>query len=377
MSSGTRGADLIVIGGGLAGSMAALRLAAAGRKVTLLEKQRGACHKVCGEFLSCEAVEYLRTSGIDPLHLGAQTLRFVRLAVKQKVVEAPLPFTALSLSRFALDEALLARAQAAGCNVLRGVFIETLSNEGGEWRAQARNGDSWRAPTVFLATGKHDVSGWERSEGAHAGLAGFKLYWRLNPGQTDALRNVMELFLFAGGYGGLSLVENDAANLCLIVQSERLRRMGGWPGLLKCLRKENRHIDRRLQGATAMWERPLAIFPLPYGYLASPTDGLWRLGDQAAVIPSFTGDGMSIALHSAALGAQMFLDGKTAGEYQRELKSHLRRSMSLSTRLSQAMVSDTGRAVAPFALSVFPRAMEWIARSTRISQRALFAELAN
>ena len=52
MKSLAKTADHLVIGGGLAGSMVALRLAAAGREVTLLERERTAHHKVCGEFLS-------------------------------------------------------------------------------------------------------------------------------------------------------------------------------------------------------------------------------------------------------------------------------------------------------------------------------------
>ena len=39
--------DHLVIGGGLAGSMAALLLASAGREVTLLERERTPHHKVC------------------------------------------------------------------------------------------------------------------------------------------------------------------------------------------------------------------------------------------------------------------------------------------------------------------------------------------
>jgi menaquinone-9 beta-reductase len=374
--SHVRHASHLVIGGGLAGSMVALRLAAAGRKVTLLEKERAAHHKVCGEFLSCEAVAYLRAAGVEPLHLGAETIRMVRFSVKRAVVEAPLPFTALSLSRFALDEALLARAKASGCEVVRGALVERLARDGSQWCAQVRTGDSWRSPAVFCATGKHDVSGWERKGGAQCDLVGFKLHWRLAPAQTAALRNAMELFLFAGGYGGLSLVENDAANLCLVVQRNRLRRLGGWPGLLARLREENRHVGQRLQDATSLRDRPLAIYPIPYGYLASPADGLWRLGDQAAVISSFTGDGMSIALHSGALAAQMFHDAKTAAEYQEELKNHLRRSMSLSTRLSRAMIAGPGRTVAPYALSLFPHLMEWIANSTRIPHSVVAAEAA-
>jgi hypothetical protein len=95
------------------------------------------------------------------------------------------------------------------------------------------------------------------------------------------------------------------------------------------------------------------------------------VGDQAAVIPSFTGDGMSIALHSAVLAAQMFLAGRSADEYNRKLQMQLNRSMSLATWLSRVMVTGPGRCLAPLGLALFPQAMKWIAASTRIPEQAL------
>ncbi len=79
----------VVIGGGLAGAMAALRLASAGRDVLLLEKEQEAHHKVCGEFLSREAIHYLQQAGIEPLHLGAHTIQRVRLHSGKQAVGAP------------------------------------------------------------------------------------------------------------------------------------------------------------------------------------------------------------------------------------------------------------------------------------------------
>ena len=92
---------------------------------------------------------------------------------------------------------------------------------------------------------------------------------------------------------------------------------------------------------------------------------------QAAVIPSFTGDGISIALHSAALAAAMLLAGETASAYHRALRADLRRAMNLATWLSRAAVTAPGRASAFSAASLFPRLMRLIAQSTRIPQRAL------
>jgi len=367
---GCRTTRHLVVGGGLAGSMLAMRLVDGGREVTLLEKERSAHHKVCGEFLSREAVDYLREAGVEPLELGARPIHSVKLSVKRRQVEARLPFAALSLSRHVLDEAMLARAADRGCAVVRGAAVESLTKQDGVWLAELRDGQPWCAETVFLASGKHDVRGLNRESGAQGDTVGFKLHWRLEPAQTQALRGFMELFLFRGGYGGLSLVEGDAANLCLVVRRAQLRRLGGWNELLATIRDENVALRERLTGATALWDRPLAISSIPYGHLAGRSDGLWCVGDQAAVIPSFTGDGMSIALHSAALAARMFLAGESADAYHRKLEAQLGRGMGLAMMLSRIMVSGAGRRLAPFALALYPNAMQWIARSTRISSHA-------
>ena len=369
-----RDVEHLVIGGGLAGSMVAMRLAIAGCRVTLVERERSAHHKVCGEFLSSEAVEYLRQAGLEPLDFGAATIRRLRLSASRRVVEAALPFTALSLSRHVLDEEMLARVSDAGCDVRRGVHVEKLTNSGNLWFAQTSGGESLRAQTVFLANGKHDLRGWNRTQGKHNDLIGFKLHWQLAQAQTEALRDCIELFLFQGGYGGLSLVEKDVANLCLVVQRAAMRRFGGWPQLLAAVIDENLTVCRRLQSAKPLWERPLAISPIPYGYLAECSSGLWCIGDQAAVIPSFTGDGMSIALHSATLAAQMYLAGESADRYSRQLCLEVSHGMSLATFISRAMVTDLGRELAPLGLSLFPQAIRWIAASTRIKQQALLTK---
>ncbi|MGD0938730.1 MAG: FAD-dependent oxidoreductase [Terracidiphilus sp.] len=363
--------DCLVIGGGLAGSMVAILLARAGHSVMLLEKERGPHHKVCGEFLSAEAVEYLRQAGVEPLDRGAATIRRLRLSCSDRFVEASLPFTALSLSRCVLDEALLSRTAECGCKVERGAFVERLTTQGKAATALLRDGRSVCAKATFLATGKHDLRGWDRPATSQSDFIGFKMHWQLAPAQTEALRECIDVFLFPSGYGGLSLVEGGAANMCLIVRRGALRKRAGWPGLLSDILKEDKTLRQRLQGAKALWERPLAISPIPYGFIAGRPSSLWRIGDQAAVIPSFTGDGMSIALHSASLAAQMFLAGKSPGEYQSALRSQLSRGMFLATWGSRAMVTHVGRFLVPIYYSHFPNALRWIASSTRIPHRAI------
>ncbi len=366
-----RSVDNLIVGGGPAGSMAALRLTAAGRSVVLLEKESRPHHKVCGEFLSREAVAYLHQAGIVALDLGAATIGSLRLSAGNKVITVSLPFQALSLSRRVLDEALLARAEQAGCRILRGLAVESLTPVADGWIISLSNGATVRAPTVFLATGKHDLRGFTRTPAKQSDLVGFKLHWQLAPAQIHSLRDFMDLYLFYGGYGGLSLIEDDTANLCLVVLRSTLRSLGGWPQLLDSILHGNRHLKHLLDGATPLWPRPLAITPIPYGHLIRQSGGLWCVGDQAAVIPSFTGDGISIALHSAALAAQMFLAGHTADAYSRALRAQLARSMALATGISRAAVTGAGRAAALAALPLAPGIMRWVAASTRIPQSSL------
>lgn len=359
----------LVIGGGPAGSMAALQLASTGRDVMLLEKERQPHHKVCGEFLSLETVQYLRRVGIDPAELGAQIIQCVRLHSGCHTTESPLPFFALSLSRYVLDEALLRKAASCGCQVRRGVFVSQLRTTGESWEVQLRGCESIHTKTVFLATGKHDLNGTKRGEGFQNDLVGFKMHWKLDRGEMHSLERAMELFLFRGGYGGLSLVEGGIANLCLVVGREVLSKLGGWTQLLQAIRDEVPGVEQRLRNATPCWTKPLAISSIPYGYLAQQADGLWRIGDQAAVIPSFTGDGMAIALHSASMAAEMYLDGENPSDYLRELRGQLRSRMYFATALSRMMVTSVGRLIAPVALS--PYLTQWIAETTRIPARAL------
>ena len=373
MNDALREVDNLIVGGGPAGAMAAIELARAGRDVTLLERERGSHHKVCGEFLSAEAVGYLARAGISATELGAAPICFVRLSVGGKMVESALPFPALSLSRFALDEALLRAAAACGCNVVRGALVERLESESA-WKATVSGGRAVRARTAVLATGKHDLRGWGRDAGRQGDLVGFKMHWRLAAAQTRELREWMDLFLFGGGYGGISLVEGEVANLCFVAKRETLRRLGGFRQVLNSAIEQLPRLKARLTGAEPLWDRPLAISPIPYGRLGGASEGLWRVGDQFAVIPSFTGDGMAIALHSGALAAHAIARGEPAEAFGAGLHAQLRGGMNLALWLSRAMVSAAGRALAVPALHLRPSAMQWIAERTRVPGFALLPE---
>ncbi len=365
-------AGTLIIGGGLAGAATAIGLSRAGRSVVLLEREAAAHDKVCGEFLSHEANRYLTDLGLDPRTLGSVPIDRVRLSFKAKTRTAMLPFPAQSLSRRVLDEALLSMAKKSGADVRRGVRVTSLERDGEGWLAMLEGGERLTAQTAILATGKHDIRGWKRPPGPQPDLIGFKMYWRLAPSQLRELGATVELALFPGGYAGLQPVQGNRANLCLLVRHSTFAKLGAsWPGLLRHMTDHCHHLRTRLHGAEPLSERALAIAAIPYGYVSRAAEGLWRLGDQAAVIPSFSGDGMSIALHSARLAAGAVLSGQTANDFQRQLRGDVRHQIGLATMISKSLVTGLGQRAAFGISALIPRLMTDVATATRISPRAL------
>jgi len=365
-------AVVLIIGGGLAGAAAAIWLARAGRAVVVIEREAQAHHKVCGEFLSREALNYLKLLGLDVARFGAVPIRSVRLAGRDGFSEANLPFPAQSLTRRRLDEELLQMAVEAGARVLRGCRVSGLEREGAVWRASIEGASPVCARTAFLATGKHDLGGRPRPKGKQSDLVAFKMYWRLAPAQAAALAGHVELMLYRGGYAGLQAVEDGAANLSCLVQRKELQRLGGrWENLLAAMHDQCGLLRERLQSAEALLERPLAVSAIPYGYVRAASDGVWALGDQAAVIPSFTGDGMSIALHSGCLAAAMYLRGETADQFQHKLRGELTSQVALATVVSRGLVWGPSRSVFTAAVGLWPEVLGVVARGTRIPEGAM------
>ncbi len=359
--------EALIAGGGVAGAAVACLL---GPKSLLIEREAQAHDKLCGEFISHEAQSYLARLRIDPLALGAARIDAVRLVHGDRAACAALQFQGLSLSRRALDEAMLAQAGQAGAELLRGHAIRSASPAG----LQVDGAGHLSAPAVFLATGKHNLRGARRQPGRTAeDLVGLKMYFVLAPAQQAELARHVEILLFRGGYAGLQLIEGGVANLCLLIDRARFKAAGGaWPGVRCYLEQACPHLARRLAGSAEVLGRPLSIFRVPYGHLHAPGPadwpGLFRLGDQMGVIPSFCGDGISIALHSA-FAAVTAHRGSDAQAYHARMRRDIKGQIDRAGWLYRAGRARPGLAVA--AVRAWPGALRWIARLTRVPSWAM------
>ncbi|MET0240014.1 MAG: electron transfer flavoprotein [Sphingobium sp.] len=360
---------MLVAGGGLAGGAVAALLARSGMSVLLLERTGGPKDKMCGEFLSIEAQHHLDAIGIDVAAMGAVPVDHIRLVAGGRTTETRLPFVARGISRRRLDEALLLCAERAGAQVERGVRVMEI----GAGSVRTSEGER-HADAIMLATGKLPVREPTRTEAAAVPDAhvGFKMHWRASARVREQLEGRIELILFAGGYAGLQLVDGGTANLCLVMRRSRFAALGGrWEDIVASLGALSPALDACLD-AEPLFDKPLTVANLAYGRMARDrTDGrVFRLGDQAAMTASLTGDGMAIALRSAWLAARFLLAGRTAADYHRALERmvgpQVRRGMILQRATEMPLLRQAGLGL----LRMQPRLLRTITAMTRLPDLA-------
>ncbi len=317
--------DAVVVGAGPAGSAAATVLARLGRSVLLLEKDVFPRHKVCGEFLSADALPSLELLGARESVEEATEERMTRGTLHLSggtAVSFELPATALGISRFRLDDLLARRAREAGADVrfAARVLGATLDGPDG-FRVRFVHEQAEKevlARAVVGAWGRWDALDRTLDRGflgRRSRYFGWSRDFHAEPGR---LEGEVRLYLFPGGYCGLSRVEGGTINLAGVVSDRAWKRAGGgWSGVVEAARRGNAALDSEL---AAMTPGPIGFLGTgPVYFTAKPPSENFILmaGDAAGVIDPFSGEGQAAALAGGILAAETAerrLSGELSGE---------------------------------------------------------------
>jgi len=355
----------LIVGGGPAGAVAALSLARAGAEHLLIERQAEPGDALCGGFLSWRTLDTLARLGVDPDMLNRRKVTNVTLFAGDRSVTARLPRPARAVSRRRLDSILLDLAARAGAAIERGVAARAVE----ERVVRLDDGSEIAPDALFLATGKHDLRGIARPASTRGDDPALGLRVRLGP--TPALDRLVgdriELHLFDRGYAGVVLQEDGTANCCMAVRRSRLTQAGTPDALFHQLGSENPALGERL--AWRSNSAVDAVANVPYGWRADrAAPGLFRLGDQATVIPSLAGEGIGIAIASGLRAVRSYRHGgpHAAPAYQRALARDTARAVQLAGLIWRIGESPRRAAVALAVARLAPRLIQVAAGLTRI-----------
>ena len=302
--------DAVVIGAGPAGSAAATLLARAGRRVLLIEKDRFPRNKVCGEFLSAEALPLFERLGVgrEIEACGPEEIRGGRLELRGgSSVAFRLAKPALGLSRYRLDHLLAAHAQVSGAQVWFGTRVLSASPQNGGFRircALESPESEVRAAAVIGAWGRWDALDKNLARSFLGDRARY-FGWSRDYENDPALAGEVRLYAFRGGYCGLSRVEGGAVNLAGVVSTSCYKRLGtSWDAVMAHARRENRALDADLSRLSPGPTGFLGTGPVFFTRKPCVENGILMAGDAAGFLDPFSGQGQTLALASGLLAAE-------------------------------------------------------------------------
>jgi flavin-dependent dehydrogenase len=324
--------DIAIVGAGPAGSSAAIRLATAGKRVLLIEKEKFPREKLCGEFISPECLEHFEELGVldrmRPTGVGISETIFYSRAGRGVAVPSAMfggvYQNALGLSRAEMDLQLIRRATEAGVDVRESTVASALITESGSVTGLIiRNSgcqETIETPIVLDATGRTRALA-RKSDSVRTPRAKFVAF-KTHVRNVDIPDDRCEIFSFRGGYGGTSRVEAGLHNVCFIASATDVKRLASDPTRVfrevVCSNRRAARIFRDVE-LTGDW---LAVPIERFGRgTLSPVTGLLTIGDAAAFIDPFTGSGMLLALESAKVAVETILEIEDIDQLAREFES--------------------------------------------------------
>lgn len=308
------GREVIVVGGGPGGSAAAAFLAQRGRDVLLVDEARFPRDKVCGDSVSPEAWRLIAALGVD-----AQVRRLSPHPIRGMALTSPDGTSfrgdyrttlepGFALRRKALDAVLLDGARAAGVEVRErtraiGLLIED-GVVGGVSFESGGESVTVRARLVVGADGRRSLVA--RRLGLlreHPSLRKFAVrgYWEGMQGLVER----GEMHVTRGGYCGVAPLSPSLANVAFVLDQSELRAAAGdLEGFYRRSLARWPQLAERLARARLL-EPPRAIGPLALEARRVSAPGVLLVGDAAGFYDPFTGEGVTLALRSAELAAQV------------------------------------------------------------------------
>ncbi len=380
--------DVAIVGAGPAGSSAAISLALAGLSVLLVEQKKFPREKLCGEFISPECLSHFtelgvideitaaRGAGLNETIFFSRNGKGVAVASEWFGVSGSL---AIGLSRAAMDDLLLERARQTGVDIREdttaaGLITVRKKVLGLKLKNKNAVETDVSAKLTIDATGRTRFLARRFEKGSRiktpAKFVAFKTHLR----GARIAAGACEIYIYRGGYGGCSRVENDLYNLCFIAAADDVKRLGSDPEkvMREVVFKNKRAAETMKNAETA---KPWHAVPIErFGrHELIPAEGSIAVGDAAAFIDPFTGSGILLALESAKIASAAIISSfndpfdfsRLATEYKKNYSSAFDTRLRVCSMLRLAAFVPFLAEATISALRVSTGLSRRIARATR------------
>jgi flavin-dependent dehydrogenase len=360
--------DIIIIGGGLAGLTAALHLANNNCVVCLIEKNEYPHHKVCGEYVSNEVLPYLNSLGIDPLSVGAKKIsKFEITDTKGIPFKTSLPLGGFGISRYCFDNLFFESLK----NKIEIIFdtVEKVTFEESQFSVTTQSKDVLRTDFVIGAFGKRsNIDSFlnrKFMQQTSPWLA-VKAHYNYDfPEDTVALHN------FNGGYCGLSKTETNAVNACYLTTFKSFKKYGIIDDFQKKELSKNPFLNKFFKEAKPIFKKPLTISQISFQKKEPVESHIFMLGDSAGLIHPLCGNGMAMAIRSAHIFSELFLEAFQKSNFDRikleedyavrwrnEFEERLKTGRFIQKVLLNPFASKAGFSLAKIIPSSIPKLIE-------------------
>lgn len=299
-------ADIIIIGGGLAGLCNAIHLSKFGKKVLLIEKNEYPKHKVCGEYISNEVLPYLEFLEINPFDFGAVKIENFKLSTtNNKLISAKLPLGGFGISRYQLDFELAKKALNNGVQILQDEVIK-VNFENDFFTVETKENQYFTSKFVIGSFGKRSLLDVKLDRSfikKKSPYLGVKIHVK-----GDFKSDVVALHNFKGGYCGVSKVENNVINLCYITNFSSFKKFKNIDNFQEKVVFKNSYLKEIFKNSKPIWEKPLSISQVSFETKKPVENNIIMCGDSAGMIHPLCGNGMSMAIQSAQIASKLILN---------------------------------------------------------------------
>ncbi len=294
----------MVVGGGPAGGLTALRLAASGWRVLLVEAHRVLPVRVCGAYLCPAGVALLDRLGLcAELAGGARRLEgmilhapdFRRLVTRFPVVSG-VPSFGLALRRPDFDERMLRMASRAGAEVRMGEKVTGIDRVESGWRLRMESGWQAEAPLLVGADGRKSLVA--RQSGLALTAPRKRVALHADVAALEEAPPFGEMHVFPdGSYVGLNNLSGWEVNVSTVCDPAALRGVAPHEFLNRQL-AASPHLRERIAAVTGP-AKVGATFPSSHAVRRAWGPGVALVGDAGGFIDPLTGEGIYMALWMA------------------------------------------------------------------------------